>query len=103
MKFKAQIFVINRKDWSFDGKSGTTYSAQMLVTSAREEDGKMVEDVFVARLKVPEHMKNTQPGEYITELVPFADGNGNLDFRVVALVPLNRPAANAKTPATAAA
>lgn len=103
MKFKAQVFVINRKDWSFEGKSGTSYSAQMLVTSAREVDGKMIDDVFVARLKVPEHMKDTQPGEYITELAPFADGNGNLDFRVVALVPFSRPAANAKAPASAAA
>ncbi|MGO4158234.1 hypothetical protein [Cupriavidus sp. YAF13] len=103
MKFKVQLFAINSKDWEYEGRKGTTYSAQMLVTSAREENGKVVEETFVARMKIAEHLKETAPGEYLTDLRPYADSNGNLDFAVASFVPFGRPAANAKSPAQAAA
>ncbi|WP_284459862.1 hypothetical protein [Cupriavidus campinensis] len=104
MKFKAQLFVVNSTPWTFDGKSGVKHVAQMLITSAHEDDdGKVVEETFVARLKVPESLKDTPPGEYITDLRPFADANGNLDFKVVKLVPFARPAATGKAGAGAAA
>lgn len=103
MKFKVQLFAINAKDWEFEGRKGTRYSAQMLVTSGREENGKVVEETFVARMKIAEHLKDTPPGEYLTDLRPYADGNGNLDFAVASFVPFGRAAANAKAPASAAA
>lgn len=104
MKFKAQLFVVNSSDWKFQDKSGTKHVAQMLITSAhQDDDGKTVEETFVARLKVPETMKDTPPGEYLTELRPFADANGNLDFKVVKLVPFGRPAATGKPVAGATA
>lgn len=104
MKFKAQLFVVNSTPWTFDGKSGVKHVAQMLITSAhQDDDGNIVEETFVARLKVSESMKDTPAGEYLTELRPFADANGNLDFKVVKLVPFGRPAANGKAGAGATA
>ncbi|MDE4920190.1 hypothetical protein ACUXAV_006131 [Cupriavidus metallidurans] len=103
MKFKAQLFVVNSSDWEFEGRKGTKHEAQMLITSSREEEGKQVEHTFVARLKIGEHLKDTPPGEYLTELRPFADSKGNLDFAVAAFIPYGRPAANAKSGAAVAA
>ncbi|CAJ0790284.1 hypothetical protein R77560_01988 [Ralstonia thomasii] len=101
-KYKVEIFSVNKKDWKFDGKEGTSYTAQMLVKSARDEDGKVIEEVFVARKKLPEQFINIPtPAEYVIELAPFADGNGNLDFRITSLVPLQKmPVAKAAAAAS---
>jgi hypothetical protein len=103
--FKVQLFAITPKDWEFEGRKGTSYTAQLLVSSGVEDEtGKVVEETFVARMKVAEHLKDTPNGEYLTVLRPFADSKGNFDLTVTRFVPLNgRPAANGKAPASAAA
>ncbi|BCL92307.1 hypothetical protein ACNRBV_04135 [Ralstonia pseudosolanacearum] len=95
-KYKAQLICINSSNWEFEGKKGTRHQAQMIITSAREVEGKMLEETFVVRKNLPETYLGTPPGEYLLELAPFADGKGMLDFRVVSLVPLGgRPSPKA--------
>jgi hypothetical protein len=95
-KYKAQLIAINSQDWEFDGKKGTRHQAQLIITSAREVDGKTVEETFVARKNLPEQYLGTPAGEYLLELAPFADGKGMLDFRIVAMTPYGqRPQAKA--------
>ncbi|WP_343549431.1 hypothetical protein [Ralstonia sp.] len=95
-KYKAQLIAINSQDWEFDGKKGTRHQAQLIITSAREVEGKTLEETFVARKNLPEQYLGTPPGEYLLELAPFADGKGMLDFRIVAMTPYGqRPQAKA--------
>ncbi|CAJ0729107.1 hypothetical protein [Ralstonia pickettii] len=100
-KYKAQLICINSNDWEFDGKKGTSHVAQLVITSAREVEGKVVEETFVARKKLPESYLGTAPGEYLIELAPFADAKGMLDFRVASLVPYNAARPTPKAAATA--
>ncbi|MEW1781289.1 hypothetical protein AB0305_03715 [Arthrobacter sp. NPDC080086] len=102
-KYKAQLICINSSDWEFEGKKGTRHQAQLIITSAREVDGKQVEETFVARKNLPEQYVGTPAGEYLLELTPFADSKGMLDFRVASLVPFGRPSASPKAAATASA
>lgn len=90
MKSKVQLIVINSVQKSYEGRQYMQHQAQMIMTHEREINGVMQPETFVCRKNLPDELKDTAPGEYTVELVPYADKNGMLDFRVVGFVPLRQ-------------
>lgn len=88
MKAKIQLIVVNSSQKSYEGRQYMQHQVQMVMTFEREVNGIVQSETFVCRKNLPEELKDTVPGEYNVELVPYADKNGMLDFRVVGLVPL---------------
>lgn len=68
------------------------YAAQCVLT--QDVDGKS--QIVVGTINLPDHLKVTEPGEYLAEFAFFQSMEGKLEPRITSLVPFGMPAPRPK-------
>ncbi|MGF7186986.1 hypothetical protein [Robbsia andropogonis] len=83
------------------GRPWAMHEAQCVLTQESADKG---EQVLVGTINLPDHLKDTVPGDYLADFAFFRSMDGRLEPRVVSLAPLggSRPVARPKADAVTA-
>lgn len=68
------------------------YSAQCVLT--QDVDGKS--QIVVGTINLPDHLKTTEPGDYLADFAFFQSMEGRLEPRITSLVPFGQYSAKPK-------
>lgn len=83
---RINILRLNRRSGNKNGRDWNMVEAKCQFMSIDRETGELLPDVGAMLLSNELH--ETRPGEYDAEVVPFADREGKIQFRISKLNPV---------------